>query len=242
MGEVVTGGVEVTHNISTVLCASSGPDLPGIRFNDVYHCYNGMNLDSPCDCYQLLLDDCEADVIIYVHDDVTVHDSLWLTKILEPFYLSHTVAVGLGGAVGLGHPDIYKHPYDIWQLARRGYASNQTDAEVHGERFDGVKRVAVLDAFFMAVRTDWLRHIGGWPTKYLTHHCLDMWLACEAARHKKATWLVGASVTHHGGGTSTKPTYKDAKWLQGGTLESDHAIPHRWLYDNYRDVLPILGV
>jgi hypothetical protein len=51
--------------------------------------------------------------------------------------------------------------------------------------------------------------------------------------------MVGASCTHHGGGTSTKPEYAKAKWLAGGTMEEDHQAPHRWLYEEYRDVLPI---
>jgi len=118
--------------------------------------------------------------------------------------------------------------------------SNQTDAQVHGERFTGCRRVAVLDAFLMAIRTDWLRSIGGWPTQHLTHHCLDLWLACEAARHNKEIWMTGVSCTHHGGGSSTKPIYKDAKWLQAGSMESDHILPHLWLYNEYRDVLPII--
>ena len=52
--------------------------------------------------------------------------------------------------------------------------------------------------------------------------------------------MVGVDCTHHGGGSSTKPLYRDAKWLQGGSMETDHQLPHKWLYDNYRDVLPIV--
>jgi hypothetical protein len=52
-------------------------------------------------------------------------------------------------------------------------------------------------------------------------------------------WMAGVSCTHHGGGTSTKPSYAQAKWLQGGSLESDHQKPHEWLYREFSDVLPI---
>lgn len=51
--------------------------------------------------------------------------------------------------------------------------------------------------------------------------------------------MTGVSCTHHGGGTSTKEVYRNAQWLRGGTLESDHQEPHRWLYAEYRDVLPL---
>jgi GT2 family glycosyltransferase len=179
------------------------------------------------------------DIIIYIHDDVTIHEENWFGAVMGLFENPNCVVVGLGGATSLGHPDLYKKPYKIERMARGGYCSNQTDAEVHGVRFTGEKRVAVLDAFLMAVRRDWLVSIGGWPVKHLTHHGLDLWVCLEAARAGKEVWMTGVSCTHHGGGTSTKTAYRDATWLQGGNRDADHALPHVWLYENYRDVLPL---
>ncbi len=227
--------------IATVLCGDQKPDWPR---KDAYRSRiisidNSANEKSPCECYQIALDMCDSDVLIYLHSDVTIHESNWDGSVMALFDNPQCVAVGLGGATALGHPDLYKKPYNIWNMARRGYASNQTDAEVHGARFTGSRRVVVLDAFFIAVRTGWLRDMGGWPVDHLTHHCLDLWLACEAARATKETWAVGVSCTHHGGGTSTKPAYAEAKWLKGGSMETDHTEPHLWLANEYRDVLPI---
>jgi GT2 family glycosyltransferase len=203
-----------------------------------FHVYkNEGNKYSPCGCYQYLLEQSEADYLIYLHSDLTIHDPIWVEKLKA--VCERSVACGFGGALGLGNKDLYRKPYDICNMARNHYRSNQTDAEVHGERFTGSCRVAVLDAFCMVVNVEWLRSIGGWPTKHLTHHCLDLWLACEAARHNKEIWMTGVSCTHHGGGTSTKKAYAEAKWLQGGTTKSDHGMPHKWLWDEYRDVLPI---
>ncbi len=227
----------MTYEIVSVGCGGQGISLPNecsIRCID-----NAANEYSPCECYQVLLEGCDADVIIYIHDDVSIHESNWAASVMTLFDNPQCVAVGLGGATALGHPDLYKKPYNIWNLARSGYASNQTDAEVHGARFTGSRRVAVLDAFFMAVRTSWLRSIGGWPVEHLTFHCLDLWLACMAARDHRETWMVGVSVTHHGGGTSTKESYQHAKWLQGGDTIRDHQDPHIWLANEFRDVLPI---
>lgn len=230
----------VTSAIWTVACGGPGFDDLGRNYYNTWN--NEFNSDTPCRCYQQILDlqrvTDPADVLIYVHDDVTIHDPDWLDRVLEPFNRPDCVAVGLGGALSLGHPDLYKRPYRLPDMARGGYRSNQIDWQVHGEQETHSCRVAVLDAFFMAVRRDFLLKIGGWPVKHLTHHCLDLWLACEAARHRKETWMVGASVTHHGGGTSVKDIYREAQWLQGGTLEQDHQRPHEWLYDAYRDVLP----
>jgi hypothetical protein len=200
---------------------------------------NTDNAVSPCVCYQRILDARTEDVLIYCHSDLTIYEKDWTDRIMALFDNPKCVAAGLGGAVGLGTPDLYRKPYTINNMARIGYVSNQTDAEVHGGRLDGTKRVAVLDAFVLAVRAAWLRSRGGWPVGHLTHHCLDTWLACEAARCGKETWIAGVSCTHHGGGTSTKETYAKATWLQGGTRDLDHTLPHKWLFNEYRDVLPI---
>jgi GT2 family glycosyltransferase len=200
---------------------------------------NSENDYTPCAAYQHLLEKNEADIIIYFHDDVTVHDADWLERTLEPFEDPDVVAVGYGGAVGLGNRDLYRKPYRIQNMARIGYQSNQTDWQTHGGHLIEPSYVAVLDAFCMAVRRDWLVRRGCWPMKNLTHHCLDLWLACEAARDRKRIVAVPVSVTHHGGGSSIKPVYAEAAWLQGGTLASDHQRPHDWLWNEYRDVLPL---
>jgi len=230
----------MTYAIATVLCGGPGLKLPERDYPPIFRVSNTTNVISPCQAYWRIHQRVLADVIIYIHDDVTIHDADWIDRIMEVFE-EHppAVAVGLGGATKLGSDDLLRKPYDIRNMARSGYASNQTDAEVHGEQFTGVRRVAVLDAFCMAVNRRWLECRGGWPTSKLTHHCLDLWLACEAARDNKDIYMVGASCTHHGGGSSTKEGYAKARWLQGGTLESDHQRPHEWLYREYKDVLPI---
>lgn len=234
----------LTFEIVSVICGGKGPKFPPRQSrNREFHKHvtlvdNRSNKRTPCQVYQAALEASKADVLIYIHDDVTIHDADWLGRVLDQFG-EHTAAVGLGGATSLGHPNLYKVPYKLQDMARGGYASNQTDWQVHGTQETEARRVAVLDAFFMAVRRDFLLEIGGWPTGYLTHHCLDLWLACEAARHGKDTRIVGASCTHHGGQTSVKALYQDAKWLQGGDTDEDHKRPHFWLYVAYRDVLPL---
>ncbi len=227
----------MTSEIVSVLCGGRGLTLPSECTVRVWD--NSANKHAPCEVYQTILESSIADVLVYVHDDVTIHDPLWQKKVMTLFDRPECVVVGLGGALTLGRRDLYRKPYNIWAMARGGYASNQTDAEVHGGRISNSRRVAVVDAFFMAVRVAWLRQIGGWPVGNLTHHCLDLWLACEAARTGREIWTVGCSVTHHGGGSSTGRSYPSAKWLQGGTMELDHQIPHKWLWDEYRDVLPV---
>lgn len=229
----------MTYSVCTVNCGGPRLVLPNYPTN-LRTLDNRSNALTPCEAYQtILIGEEDIDCLVYFHDDVTVHDPQWVVKLLSPFKNPECVAVGLGGATGLGNWNLHRQPYHLRNMARTGYASNQTDAEVHGERFTGERRVAVLDAFCMAIRRDYLLGVGGWPTSHLTHHCLDLWLACQAARDGKEIWMTGASCTHHGGGSSTKGIYQDAKWLQGGTAQSDHELPHKWLFETYRDVLPI---
>lgn len=240
----------MTFDIGTVICGPSRSSWPdSIPPENLFLLDNSDNDKTPCRCYQDILEMSNADVIIYIHSDVTIHDADWIERVMKPFEREECVAVGFGGATSLGRPDLYRKPYNIWNMARGGYASNQTDAEVHGERFTGERRVAVLDAFLMAVRRDWLRgrktygrtHRGidwGWPVDHLTFHCLDLWLGCEAARDDKEIWMAGVDCTHHGGGTSITKKYAGSPWLQGGTLSEDHQKPHFWLADHFRDVLP----
>lgn len=232
----------MTAQIATVLCGSAFPKWPPLSEGDASFTWldNSNNQKTPCECYQEILNTCTADILIYLHADVTIHDPEWLTRIMRLFENPDCVVAGLGGATSLGRPALYKKPWNIWNLARGGYASNQTDWQVHGSHEAGDRQVAVLDAFCMAVRTEWLRNRGGWPVKHLTFHCLDLWLACEAMRDDKSTFITGASVTHHGGGTSVTDKYAQASWLQGDSLQSDHQTPHRWLFENYRDCLPIV--
>lgn len=228
----------MTSQIVCVTCGESTPNLPG----DHTICYVTAeeNLTSPCHRYQGALERLETDVLIYVHDDLDIYNPEWLANVMFLFsYRPDIVAVGLGGAARLGNWDLYRKPYSIHNMARFGYVSNQTDWETHGGHCQGSGPVAVVDAFFMAIRRDWLMSCGGWPTEHLTHHCLDLWLACEARRRGNEIWMVGESCTHHGGRTSTSARYAQAPWLQGGTLAEDHARPHRWLWNEYRDVLPI---
>ncbi len=227
----------MTVEIASVVCGGEGPKLPTTQQVTIFD--NTANLFTPCQAYQALLEKTESDILIYLHDDVELYDPQWLDRVLHLFENPDCVVVGLGGATSLGRPELYKRKYRIQDMARGGYASNQRDAETHGERFTGDRRVAVLDAFFQAARVDWLRGIGGWPVEHLSHHCADLWLGCMAARTECEVWMAGVDCLHKGGGSSTKPAYREAKWLQGGTLESDHQEPHVWLMREFSDVLPI---
>ncbi len=232
----------MTAQIGVVLCGDPFPRWVGKSLTQdisVTWLDNSDNLQTPCQCYQEILSTCTADILIHIHSDVTVHDPEWINRIMRLFENENCVAVGLGGATGLGTQDLYRKRFAIQHMIRTGYAGNQDDWPTHGTHFTGDRRVAVLEQFCMAVRVEWLRDRGGWPAGHCNHHMLDAWLACEAARDNREIWQCGVSCHHAGGQVSTSPLYREAKWLHGGTLEMDHIAPHLWIWDNYRDCLPL---
>ncbi len=190
------------------------------------------------------------DLVLYMHDDVTVHpDSfllptqhgqlLWRDRLEAEFADKRVAIVGFGGAMGIGTDDIYKAPYRIQQLIRHDYYSNQTDWEIHGKRETGSRQVAVVDGFAMAVRTKFLDEIGGWSWMKTNFHCYDTAMCLMAARRGWRVRMVGVAACHHGGGTSITPEYLSFCRERGTTAEREHYEPHRWEYDEFRDVLPL---
>jgi len=181
----------------------------------------------------------DEDIICYVHDDVTVYDPNWADRVRAEFDDPKVAIVGFGGATGIGTDWIYRERYQIEQLQRINYASNQRDWETHGSYEAGSKDVAVVDGFFMAVRTSLLREIGGFKWFPYRFHCYDTALCVMAHRKGYKVRMVGVECQHHGGGTSTTPEYK--KWCleNGTTMEREHEEPHRWMYEFFRDELPL---
>ena len=207
-----------------------------LRFRDVY--YNEPNIGVVMAYHKLWERHQEEDVLVYMHDDVAIWEE-WGEPIRDLFENPKVAIVGLGGATGIGHRDIYKTPYDIQQLARIGYRSNQTDWPQHGMLETGCCQVAVVDGFFMAVRGSFLRETGGWNWIHSNFHCYDTAMCLEAYRRGYEVWMTGVSCTHEGGGTSTTDEY--AEWCKehGSTMEAEHSRPHLWLYNEYRDLLPL---
>lgn len=228
-----------------VLCASLQENPPdrltepcgkaGVRI-DLYHQQPNVGVIA---AYQALWKRHADDAVqCYVHDDVSLHDD-WADRVACELMDPGVAIVGLGGATGIGHRDLYRVRYRIEDLARIGYVSNQTDWKTHGERETGERDVAVVDGFFMAVKGSFLRKLGGWDWIQSNFHCYDLALCLEAHRRGYRVRMAGVACTHHGGGTSTSQSYVDFLRDRGLTPEEDHQLPHRWLYAEYRDVLPL---
>ena len=179
-----------------------------------------------------------ADVIGYLHADLTIHEKGWDDRVLKEFEWPTVAVVGFVGATRLGHDDIYRVPYDFRQLARGDVWSNLTDAEAHGQRDSGSRPVVVLDSCAIFVRREFLKRVGGWPIGRLpnTSHCSDLWICATAARLGRQVRMVGVSCTHASGGKGAS----GSKWLDargGDTLL--HRRAHEQVYELLRGVLPL---
>lgn len=183
----------------------------------------------------------DREILMYLHDDVECFEPGWVDRVLKEFEDPSVGVVGFGGGLGHGHPDIYKVPYQLQQLARFDYRSNTRDAEVHGVREKAACDVAVLDGFALGVRRSLLERCGGWLVYDLPPmHCYDYYICLMAHRYKYRVRMLGIDCQHYGGRTGTSSAYnewcKTTKW--GSDLEM-HIAGHQTLYDNFRDVLPV---
>ncbi len=183
-----------------------------------------------------------ADVIAYFHSDLFIHEKNWDLRVLHEFSDPNVMLVSFFGAKELGRPHIYKAEYDFRQLARGGCYSNMRDWFNHGQRCTGEMDVAMIDSFSLIVRRSFLDEIGGWPMQCPPSHGSDMWLCMMAARHKKKVRLVGVDCTHNSGGVRGDGSFDYAAWAASTKWGSDAAM-HQWwhsyLYEEFRDVLPI---
>ena len=178
-------------------------------------------------------------VLAVVHNDVEVLDPAWRDRVVAEFTDPQVAIVGFGGALGIGLPEIYKVPYSINQLQRRLYMSNQTDWQVHGTQETGARDVAVIDGFFMAIRMSFLDEVKGWSWFPFNFHCYDTCMCLMALRRGYRVRMAGVECTHHGGGTSTKAVYNDWCKVHGTTPELEHSEPHRWMFREFSDLLPL---
>jgi glycosyltransferase involved in cell wall biosynthesis len=180
------------------------------------------------DAYQECFERSDADVLAYIHDDVIISEQGWDQRVLKEFEDPTVGLVGFFGAKAHGDPQMYTKPYQLTQLGRAGCLSNMTDAEHHGQRFTGATDVAVLDAFAMFVRREVLEKAGGWPVNTAVDYIgIDYWISCMTRRVGYRIRVVGIECQHLSGGSNGKNVvpirFEDA---------------HRYIYDEFKDVLP----
>lgn len=198
-----------------------------------------------------------AEIIACLHDDFEILEHGWDQKVIRAFARNPNMGLaGFGGAISLGHEDMYRKPYDPMSLARGGFRSNLVDAEVHGVRSLLSEQVACLDGFSQIGRNDFFAgHVNGdddreylrlpvWQALEdlgIVHHLYDSLLGAYAARLGWETWYLPLRAQHHGGRTAVGDSgYGD--WAKTQVAEGDHGFwkaAHAIGYEAFKDVLPL---
>jgi hypothetical protein len=181
------------------------------------------------------------DLLVYIHDDFRILEKGWDERVARVFERDPKCGLaGFGGSTALGGDEIYRAPYEVHQLGRRDFFSNMNGAELHGQRTTEERPIVFTDGQSMIVKRELLDKIGGWswwPFE-LVHHAYDYGIACMARRHGYSAWLVPCAVEHRGGLTACGPVYQALAASLGGDA-AVHAASHRFVYDSFRDVLPL---
>lgn len=226
------------HEDAALTWTSNASELPGVYADLAIEGPEAGYLHKTQKFYKLNV----GDILAYFHSDLFIHERDWDLRVLREFEDPNVVLVSFFGAKELGRSNIYVDPYDFRQLARGGCYSNMRDWFNHGQRCTGAMDVAMIDSFSLIVRRSFLDEIGGWPMHCPPSHGSDMWLCMMAARHKKKVRLVGIDCSHASGGVRGDGTFDYPAWAAKTTWGSDAAM-HRWwhkyLYEEFRDVLPI---
>lgn len=225
-----------------IACATMFRDLPYIETWGKNHVSFTENQAGVTWAYQRIYEASKgADFIFYVHDDAECLEPYWQSRVEAEFEDPKVAIVGLGGAMGMGIHSLWKTPYEISQLQRVDYYSNQVGWEIHGKRETGSRNVAVVDGFAMAIRTSFLDQIGGWTWFPFAFHCYDTAMCLMAHRHGWKVRMVGVSCDHHGGGNSCSADYVTWCREHGTTPEREHREPHEWLAKQkwVKELLPL---
>jgi hypothetical protein len=181
----------------------------------------------------------QDNAIAYLHDDAFISGDGWDVETTGVFEREPRCGLaGYSGALGLGLDRLYDRPYDITNLIRMTFISNLRQAEAHGRRVLSVERVAVNDGYSLIVRQTLLDQIGGWEWWPFPHHNYDTAIACQCARAGMHNYYIPVASDHLSGFTANNTEGATLLRERGGEAAIHHASA-KFLYDNFRDVLPL---
>lgn len=179
------------------------------------------------------------DVILYIHDDAFLKGAGWDTT-TSTFFETHPecVLAGYSGAPGLGVDGLYSRSYDMMDLVRVGFVSNLPNAEAHGVRGHEPRRIVLTDGYSMALRRSFLDTLGGWKWWPYADHNYEVGIGCEVARARKEAWYLPVETDHLSGWSALSAQGQEMYNRHGGQIALQERSA-RYLYDHYRDVLPL---
>jgi hypothetical protein len=180
------------------------------------------------------LEKASGKIVVFLHDDVFIHERAWDSIIEQQFLTYETGVVGFGGCSRLeGQNGIIN--------CAGTYYSNWDDAEFFGKRIKEKKEVAHLDGHCLAIRRNWL------DEEWIDNKdaaVYDAWFSCIAKERSQKCIVVPVRSYH-------------TSWLQGNgqhekelkVVDNKREVPRhgnidygqsrKWLFYRYKNILPI---
>ena len=158
---------------------------------------------------QQALDLCQTEILALFHDDVSIMDSEWDSKVLAAFdadpLLGMVTFFGCPGVMSGGGRGGVKAG------VARGY-TNMVNGDVHGERRLAPRAIAVPDSFSLIYRRDMVCDMGGFDMRFVPDHGYDHHLALQFLSVGYHNIYMPIRCLHGGSRTRRHPDY--AKFLR----------------------------
>lgn len=176
----------------------------------------------------------KGDVIAILHNDVYVLDEGWDLDVMQEFEKDPKLGLaGFLGAKGIGANG-----------GRMYTMSNLVEAEIHGERIQGVKDCIGFDGLSLICRRAMLDSVGGFDQGYTYHHFYDRDISMASWNAGWRNSVIGIYCHHRSGITANRSDY--GKWIADkmGTKEGQGDLKsylqsEQYFLNKWKDKLPV---
>lgn len=175
-----------------------------------------------------------ADYILYTHNDVTIFEQGWDTKIKRILGELETVGVaGFFGAKGIGTPQLYREPYQMNQLVRVDNISGcHRMPSGHNYRLPRGEweAAAVMDGFCLIVSRKFLDENGGFDLNLPPHHNYDNHTCLQSLDRGFRNIVISMDAYHHGGVTDVSEPWNEVFGKSKADIHRDAHYPYFYEY------------
>jgi len=175
-----------------------------------------------------VLDMAASDIILWMHNDVLIHEQRWDTRILIHF----NVDPMLGIAGFFGAPGVAENGGRIGSMGNMLGKVWGTPQEAHGQRMTSIYPAAVFDSLAIIIRRSIFQNLPIDHDDVPPHHWNDRILPLLFIQHGYHAATIGIAFDHHGGVSSLGSKYLELaeRWSR------EHNLPmiNDWDYTFYR--------
>jgi GT2 family glycosyltransferase len=152
---------------------------------------------------QQIVDNAKGEVIAIIHNDLFILEPFWNERVVREF--ESDSKLGLAGFLGARRVG--------GTGGREGTMSNMLEAEVHGERMQGVSNAIIFDGLALIGRAAMFKQVGGFDQKYMYHHFYDRDISMASFTDGWTNKVIGVYCHHKSGVTANRPDYQT--WIDG---------------------------